>query len=99
MVDAYGTASSFGLHPSGIIDFDPFTKSDQSSNGEAPTADDGDFLSMVNQWSTLTIAMNQVTRSMGEPDFYPFVLSRPAVRKLHFVHRVIWTLRAEEPSA
>ena len=26
---------------------------------------------------------------MGVADFYPFVLSRPAVRKLHLVHRVI----------
>ena len=26
---------------------------------------------------------------MGEPDFYPFVLSIPAVRKLRFVHEVV----------
>jgi hypothetical protein len=26
---------------------------------------------------------------MGQYDFYPFVLSRPAVAKLHFVHRVV----------
>jgi len=26
---------------------------------------------------------------MGEPDFYPFVLSIPAVRKLHFIHKVV----------
>jgi hypothetical protein len=26
---------------------------------------------------------------MGVADFYPFVLSAPAVRKLHLVHRVI----------
>ena len=44
---------------------------------------------MVNAWSELTIAFNQVTRSMGEPDFYPFVRSLPAVRKLQFIHRVV----------
>ena len=26
---------------------------------------------------------------MGEPDFYPFVLSKPAVRKLHFIHVLV----------
>jgi hypothetical protein len=26
---------------------------------------------------------------MGQPFFYPFVLSAPAVKKLHFVHRVV----------
>ncbi len=31
----------------------------------------------------------EISRSMGVADFYPFVLSRPAVRKLHLVHRVI----------
>jgi hypothetical protein len=28
---------------------------------------------------------------MGEPDFYPFILSVAAVRKLHFVHKVVRT--------
>jgi hypothetical protein len=26
---------------------------------------------------------------MGQPDFYPFVMSRPVVRKLHFIHLVV----------
>jgi hypothetical protein len=26
---------------------------------------------------------------MGQPDFYPFVMSRPVVRKLHFVQLVV----------
>jgi hypothetical protein len=25
---------------------------------------------------------------MGQPDFYPFVMSRPVVRKLHFIQLV-----------
>ena len=52
---------------------------------------------MVNGWSELTVAFNQVTRSMGEPDFYPFVLSIPAVRKLHFIHQVIARERNDGP--
>jgi hypothetical protein len=26
---------------------------------------------------------------MGQPDFYPFVMSRPVVRKLHFIQLVV----------
>jgi hypothetical protein len=37
----------------------------------------------------LTGVLNELSRSMGVADFYPFVLSAPAVRKLHLVHRVI----------
>ena len=89
MTDAFGTARSFGLRPCGLLDFDPFEE-DVLTEGGGELAHSGrEFLSMVNQWTELTVALNQVTRSMGEPDFYPFVLSRPAIRKLHFVHRVV----------
>jgi hypothetical protein len=37
-----------------------------------------------------------MSRSMGLHDFYPFVLSRAAVRKLYFVHQVIDGARAIE---
>jgi hypothetical protein len=50
---------------------------------------DADFLSFVNAWVELTALLNEMSRSMGQPDFYPFILSAPAVRKLHFVHRVV----------
>jgi hypothetical protein len=30
-----------------------------------------------------------LSRSMGQPDLYPFALPRPAVAKLHFIHLVI----------
>ena len=59
-----------------------------------PSESDDGFLAVVNGWSELTVAFNQVTRSMGEPDFYPFVLSMQAVRKLHFIHRVVDAQRA-----
>ena len=44
---------------------------------------------LVNGWIELTGVLNELSRSMGVADFYPFVLSVPAVRKLHLVHRVI----------
>jgi len=58
-------------------------------SGATPSPEDLAFLAVINGWIELTGALNEVTRSMGEPDFYPFVLSKPAVRKLHFIHKVV----------
>ena len=46
------------------------------------------FVTMLNAWIELTGVLNELSRSMGLADFYPFVLSAPAARKLLFVHRV-----------
>jgi hypothetical protein len=43
----------------------------------------------VNAWAELTALLNELSRSMGQSDFYPFTPSAAAVRKLHFVHRVV----------
>ena len=92
MVDVLDTARSFGLvahHDE--IQYEPFTAQvlHPDDAPSAPSADDLGFLAIVNGWIELTGALNEVTRSMGEPDFYPFVLSRPAVRKLHFIHSLV----------
>jgi hypothetical protein len=90
MIDALDTARSFGLvaHHNDI-QYDPFTARALDLPGRDANADDLAFLATVNGWIELTGALNEVTRSMGEPDFYPFVLSIPAVRKLHFIHKVV----------
>jgi hypothetical protein len=43
----------------------------------------------LNDWVRLAAVMNEMSRSMGQPDFYPFVLSAPVVAKLHFIHCLI----------
>jgi hypothetical protein len=48
------------------------------------------FLDWINAWVVLTALLNEVARSMGQPDIYPFVLNASAIRKVHFVHRVIY---------
>ena len=90
MVDSLDTARSFGLvaHQD-EIQYEPFKADVLAGTGGPPSADDVAFLAVVNGWIELTGALNEVTRSMGEPDFYPFVLSKPAVRKLHFIHQVV----------
>ncbi len=92
MIDALDTARSFGLvahHDE--IQYEAFTPQVLSPDDSSalPSPDDLAFLAVVNGWIELTGALNEVTRSMGEPDFYPFVLSKPAVRKLHFIHKVV----------
>jgi hypothetical protein len=38
------------------------------------------------EWLPLSIALNQVNRSMGKDDLYPFILSAAVIDKLEFVH-------------
>ena len=42
------------------------------------------------KWSELTLLLNSLNRSMGMEDAYPFVFSGATLRKLHFVHDLIY---------
>lgn len=87
MADTVDTALSFGLRGDGLMvemqPFGPEALDVPDDPGAAP------FLGLVNAWMGLSTLLNELSRSMGQPDFYPFVLSQPAVAKLHFVHRVV----------
>ncbi|HEU0123633.1 MAG TPA: putative zinc-binding metallopeptidase [Bryobacteraceae bacterium] len=48
-----------------------------------------EFLEDINRWCAITLALNELNRSMGQPDFYPFVLSAPVVQKLQLVHLAV----------
>ena len=47
------------------------------------------MLAIINSWLELVTVLNEIARSMGEQDFYPFVMSRPVLRKLHFIQLVV----------
>jgi hypothetical protein len=49
----------------------------------------GSFDQMVEAWFPLTYLVNNLNRSLGLPDAYPFVLSPHAIKKLQFVHQTI----------
>jgi hypothetical protein len=49
----------------------------------------GTIETLVEAWTPLTLAVNSLNRSMGQPDLYPFVLSPAVVTKLGFVHELI----------
>lgn len=42
------------------------------------------------KWADLTLLLNSLNRSMGLEDAYPFVLSELSLRKLRFVHGLIY---------
>ncbi|WP_431099478.1 zinc-binding metallopeptidase family protein [Polaromonas aquatica] len=87
MRDAIDTALSFGLSVDHFdLEFTPFTI-DALYQPEHPEAEQ--FLTFLNHWTRLTTMLNEMSRSMGQPDFYPFILPRKAVAKLHFIHLVV----------
>ena len=53
------------------------------------TAESETFEQMLNAWLRLSYLLNNLNRSLGLPDAYPFVLSSAAIRKLRFVHECI----------
>jgi hypothetical protein len=87
MSDTVDTAVSLGLDAGSVdIETEPYTKADLWRPDD-PNAEQ--FLAFLNSWVVMTQALNELTRSMGQPDFYPFVLPREAVAKLQFIHEVI----------
>ncbi|MCC7374548.1 MAG: putative zinc-binding peptidase [Verrucomicrobiales bacterium] len=82
------TVQTYGLNTAKVpIQIEPFGL--EALGESADFADAEDFLRWINAWVVLTTVLNEVSRSMGQPDLYPFVLNGPAVEKLYFVHRVI----------
>ena len=55
----------------------------------------GSMQEIIEAWLPLTFAMNSPNRAMGNRDFYPFVLSPPAIAKLSFVHDVAHSRRGQ----
>ena len=85
MVDTLDTAASFGMavEPEDVddptlstdISFDPY---------RAPNFD-----RLVRAWLPLTVAVNSLNRSMGQPDLYPFALTPGTIEKLRFIHGLV----------
>ncbi len=84
LMDTLETAYFFG------VSLNPAHLSNNSIN-TAITVDPysvSDFSVLFNMWVPLTFAVNNLNRSMGYTDFYPFVISEKIVEKLSFIHDV-----------
>jgi len=91
VVDSLGTALGFGLDAENLEgDVQPFTR-DALYAPDNPNAEL--FLSLLNGWLEIMMVLNEMARSMGQPDFYPFVMSKPVVAKLQFVQMVVFDAR------
>jgi hypothetical protein len=86
MVDTLETAKNHGLSLK-------VPGSRHGRRADATVATDAlafrDYESLSRGWHAVTIALNDLNRSMGVPDVYPFVLSPAVHDKLRFVHDVI----------
>jgi hypothetical protein len=85
ITDTLETAAHFGIEverklPDGTV---------QRADPEFDPYDIPDFEPLISNWLPLTFAINSLNRSMGQQDLYPFVLSKSAIDKLDYVHRVI----------
>lgn len=85
IVDTLETAQAFGL----VVTEAPLEKSAIQEEFNLKHSSDGDFTRIITEWVPLTFALNSINRSMGLQDLYPFVLSKPVIDKLRFVHQII----------
>jgi len=83
MIDTLETAADYG-----------FDLGNSTGNGSRPQFS-ADYLAslsihdLVEEWSNLSVALNDMNRSMGLADAYPFVGSRTITEKLGFVHATV----------
>jgi hypothetical protein len=85
IVDTLEMAGAFGInaHPvlakTGDLDvrvnFDPYGS--------------GDIGVLIDTWIPLSTALNNLNRTMGQPDLYPFILSPPVIEKLGAIHDLV----------
>lgn len=84
IVDTLETARSFGISIaprrdrsgdlSAEVDFDPYRTND--------------IADLIDSWVAVSVMLNELNRSMGLPDAYPFVLSDAIAQKLGFIARL-----------
>jgi hypothetical protein len=91
IVDSLVTAINFGFGGDTVdLGIEPFGE-DALHDPEHPEA--GRFLTLLNSWIEVIAVLNELNRSLGKPDPYPFVLSKAAVKKLQFIHIVVMAER------
>ena len=61
---------------------------------------EGDFSRTASKWRRFSVALNELNRSMGLRDAYPFVITPEVEKKLDFVGRVVsWLRQSPERAA
>jgi hypothetical protein len=85
ILDTLQTARSFGLRsPRTMGTGVPSRLTDATRPDDSRT-----FGELIDHWLEMSYALNQVNRSMGRDDLYPFVLPPTVIRKLAFMDRMV----------
>jgi hypothetical protein len=93
VVDSLGTALGFGLDSENLeTKISPFTKQDLYAPDDP---DASRFLELVNSSVEMIMVLNELAHSMGQPYFYPFVMSKPVVAKLQLVQMIVADARSQ----
>lgn len=75
ILDTIQTAKDFGM----VSDI----------HGPAARPHGDEFDALVDEWTDMSLALNALNRSMGQPDAYPFAIAPPVREKLRFVSNVV----------
>jgi hypothetical protein len=84
MIDALETARACGLTLAPARKDEPSLTGEQNAQPGSANVED-----MVSDWVALTYVLNNLNRSLGLSDPYPFVLSDTVIAKLAFVDKVV----------
>jgi hypothetical protein len=99
LTDTLETARAYGLSLQPKTQSLTGSKPARAASVIAGRIDFHDFDTLIGSWIPLTVALNNLNRSMGVKDSYPFVLPGPAIEKLRFVHQLISECAAADAEA
>lgn len=90
MVDMLETARDCGLK------LEPQRRDEPTLTGGNPDISAARFDELIDHWFPLTFVLNNLNRSMGLPDGYPFVLRDAVIAKLRFIHNTVDAQSAQD---
>jgi hypothetical protein len=83
LIDCLDTAAACGIR------LQPAHSEEPVIRAINPDPANESFGKLSRDWFALTYVLNNLNRSMGLPDAYPFLLPEPVLAKLRFVHGVV----------
>lgn len=92
MIDTLDTAHDYGFSVAGQTAVT--TVGDMQYNSGSFT----DLPELMQDWTRLTAALNAMSRSMGLPDVYPFMITEGVKSKLDLIHRLVGGDKMFNPS-
>ncbi|TWB71888.1 hypothetical protein FBZ87_106132 [Nitrospirillum amazonense] len=95
IVDTLETAHAFGVRVRPTVD----RTGDLSAKVDFNPYRHGTIADMVEAWLPIAFAVNNINRSMGQVDFYPFILTPAVIAKLGFIHDLVGADRTAKAAA